>query len=127
MVQYNQLVFRHCTVTTTRFDLIAYPCKNLKIFHQYFYLQTLTDNEDFYNAGIRYKDMKLLLGNPGKMDGWYPPPQVMDISKDDYEIQQLTELFKSSEFSLCEKNSVRLYNLTSDPSEKGCRIVLQTF
>merc|ERR1712168_1473836 len=71
---------------------------------------------------MRYKDMKLLLGNPGKMDGWYPPPQVMEIGKDDYEIQQLieskTESFKSFDFSMCEGTPVRLYNLTSDPTEK---------
>ena len=78
-------------------------------------------SDDFYNAGIRHKEMKLLLGNPGKPDGWTPPPEVMEISKDDSKIHEFTELFRMSDVSTCEAKPVRLYNLTHDPFEKGCK------
>ena len=70
--------------------------------------------------------MKLLLGNPGKPDGWTPPPEVMEISKDDSKIHEFTELFRMSDVSTCEAKPVRLYNLTHDPFEKGCKTFIQT-
>ena len=63
--------------------------------------------------------MKLLIGNPGKPDGWTPPPKVMDVSKDDRKIYEFTELFKTTlEVGTCEAKLVRLFNLTNDPFEK---------
>ena len=70
--------------------------------------------------------MKLLLGNPGKPDGWTPSPEVMEISKDDSKIHEFTELFRMSDVSTCEAKPVRLYNLTHDPFEKGCKTFTQT-
>ena len=83
------------------------------------FLQDVLFDDNIYNAGIRYKEMKLLFGNPGKPDGWTPPPKVMDVSKDDKKIYEFTELFKTtSEIPTCEAKLVRLYNLTNDPFEK---------
>ena len=40
------------------------------------------NNEGFVNAGIRINEMKLLLGDPGKPDGWIPPPKVLDLNEE---------------------------------------------
>ena len=69
---------------------------------------------DFKNAAIRYNDMKLIIGDPGKPDGWIPPPKVMDLTLD--QIQDFHNHFFTSE-STCSEN-LRLYNLTNDPLEK---------
>ena len=70
----------------------------------------------FVNAGIRVEEMKLLLGNPGKPDGWIPPPQVIDSSEHEFE-----KLFKGyiSPDSVCTEVQTRLFNLTEDPFEKN--------
>ena len=62
------------------------------------------------NAGIRHKEMKLLVGDPGKPDGWIPPPKVMNLSAE--QIKDLQSHFFAFE------ESVRLFNLTNDPYEK---------
>ena len=36
------------------------------------------------NAGIRIGEWKLLVGNPGTIDGWIPPAKVTDIGEDGY-------------------------------------------
>ena len=55
-----------------------------------------------------------------------PYPEVMEISKDDSKIHEFTELFRMSDVSTCEAKPVRLYNLTHDPFEKGCKTFIQT-
>ena len=67
------------------------------------------------NGGIRMHDMKLLLGNPGKPDGWIPPPSVVEVVNENEEIEALNNLFASYD---CSVPHVQLYNLTADPYEK---------
>ena len=70
----------------------------------------------FVNAGIRVEEMKLLLGNPGKPDGWIPPPQVIDSSEQEFE--DFFQGYISLE-STCQEVQTRLFNLTEDPFEKN--------
>lgn len=71
------------------------------------------------NAGFKYKEMKLLLGNPGKPGGWIPPPKVLDILHHDTDLKAMNELFLSADDDdSCSKQAVRLFNLTQDPFEK---------
>lgn len=65
---------------------------------------------DLINAGIRYKEMKLLVGDPGKPDGWIPPPKVMNLPAE--QIKDMQSHFFAFE------DTIRLFNLTSDPYEK---------
>ena len=68
----------------------------------------------FKNAAIRFNEMKLIIGDPGKPDGWIPPPKVMDLTQEqilDFESHFFT--FESS----CSEN-MWLFNLTNDPLEK---------
>ena len=37
------------------------------------------------NAGIRHKEMKLLVGDPGKPDGWIPPDAYENEFKEDHD------------------------------------------
>jgi hypothetical protein len=71
---------------------------------------------------FRINEMKLLLGDPGKPDGWIPPAQVVDIDAD-----SVLALFDSHDMPegdlLCSSDlhfygHVRLFNLTIDPYEK---------
>ena len=73
------------------------------------------------NAGIRYKEMKLLVGNPSQ-----PLPEFMKLSGlSPEQIKNLptlsTEQIKDlrCQFFVCEDSldSIRLFNLTSDPYE----------
>ena len=78
----------------------------------------------FKNAGIRFHEMKLLLGNPGEPDGWIPPPpEVVHLPEPEKEFNSIVNHFFSSnnlfcEFEQEEKFNIRLFNLTSDPFEK---------
>ena len=74
------------------------------------------------NAGIRYKEMKLLVGDPST-----PLPEFMKLSGlSPEQIKNLptlsTEQIKDlrCQFFVCEDSidSIRLFNLTSDPYEK---------
>ena len=67
----------------------------------------------FINAGIRYKDMKLLVGDPGagQPSGWVPPPKVTNFL-----CQQISDM--EDHFFPKGKKYARLFNLTSDPYEK---------
>ena len=48
----------------------------------------------FKNAGIRFNEMKLLLGNPGKPDGWIPPPpEVVDLPEPEKEFNSIVNHF----------------------------------
>lgn len=68
------------------------------------------------NGGIRVNEMKLLLGNPGKPDGWIPPPSVVEIMNENQEIEALKGLFSPT---VCDEMNVQLFNLTADPYEKA--------
>ena len=82
----------------------------------------------FKNAGIRFHEMKLLLGNPGKIDGWIPPPEVVDLAEPEKEFNSIVNHYFSSSQDMfnCkvepqegeEKFKIRLFNLTADPFEK---------
>ena len=74
------------------------------------------------NAGIRYKEMKLLVGNPST-----PLPKFMNLSGLSAEqIRKFSGLsaeqikYFRCQFFVCEDSidSIRLFNLTSDPYEK---------
>ena len=61
--------------------------------------------------------MKLLIGDPGKPDGWIPPPKVLNLQSA-MENDQVSQLFESGQPSYCDLSQTRLYNLTSDPYER---------
>ena len=73
---------------------------------------------NFINAGIRYKDMKLLVGDPGpgQPDGWIPPPKV--VMNFMCQFQQINQMGIEDHFYRKGKKYVRLFNLNSDPYEK---------
>ena len=74
------------------------------------------NNEGFVNAGIRINEMKLLLGDPGKPDGWIPPPKVLDLNEEDF--NDIFHHYITSYDNSCNDIQVRLFNLTADPFEK---------
>ena len=74
------------------------------------------NNEGFVNAGIRINEMKLLLGDPGKPDGWIPPPKVLDLDEQDF--NDIFHHYVTSYDNSCNDIQIRLFNLTADPFEK---------
>ncbi len=67
--------------------------------------------------------MKIILGDPGKPDGWIPPPKVLNVPA-----QEIQDLFKPNSdgnsqgydfAAYCNKLQVRLFNLTADPFEEN--------
>ncbi len=65
--------------------------------------------------------MKLLVGNPGNIDGWIPPPKVVNVPVD-----QINDIFgetadqksyNADMDNLCNDIPIRLFNLTADPYE----------
>ena len=67
--------------------------------------------------------MKLLVGNPGKIDGWIPPPKVMSVPVN--ELMKLLEPHPDGPqmpdypVQCSDKTQVRLFNITADPYEKN--------
>ena len=67
------------------------------------------DTKNFKNAGIRFHEMKLLLGNPGKPDGWIPPAEVVDLPDPEIEFNSIVNhYFSSNQDMFCEFEPVKI-------------------
>lgn len=66
------------------------------------FVYNIDNYEKLYNAAIRVGDYKLIVGDPGKPDGWYPPKQLPKSNK-------IRTSFNNNQF--------HLFNLKDDPTE----------
>lgn len=83
-------------------------------------LYNIDPNKDGGNGpagAIRQGPYKLIRGDPGRPDGWIPPPAVVDIDNEEY-FEQLQDIFKNEHCSTNEKQQHLLFNLEDDPFEK---------
>ena len=65
-------------------------------------------------GAIRQGPHKLIRGDPGRPDGWIPPPAVVDINTEEYS-DQLQNIFTSEQ---CSPHTSLLFNIADDPHEK---------
>ena len=76
----------------------------------------LKDGGNGPNGAIREGPFKLIRGDPGRPDGWIPPPQVTDMN-DEKSLEDLQELFRND---FCtSKGKHQLFNIVEDPYEKN--------
>eukprot|EP00092_Neocalanus_flemingeri_P019261 GFUD01020865.1.p1 GENE.GFUD01020865.1~~GFUD01020865.1.p1 ORF type:complete len:508 (-),score=119.82 GFUD01020865.1:126-1649(-) len=68
-------------------------------------------------GAIRLGPYKLIRGDPGRPNGWIPPPAVVDIDNEEY-FDQLQDIFINEQCTANGKNAKLLFNLSKDPLEK---------
>ncbi|CAK9301397.1 unnamed protein product [Gordionus sp. m RMFG-2023] len=112
--------------------------KNAPAPRNHFLINLMLQNR--YFAGIRYKDFKLLLGNPGDMDGWYDRPNTSNKTRERknsrnksggriafFPIKKLKCRYKqgTSKLDKCREEMIRnntniwYFNIKKDPYEEN--------
>lgn len=60
----------------------------------------------------------MLVGNPGKVDGWIPPENVTDIGAEKYDnifkVTRSGDEFEECSTYLMNKTEIRLFNITGN-------------
>ena len=75
------------------------------------------DGKNGPEGAIRQGPYKLILGDPGRPDGWIPPPAVVNIESEEYS-EQLQHIFTNNQCSSHPKKQKLLFNIEDDPYEK---------